>query len=78
MKGFSKNPIGRDIEYILDANPRVTVIRGCYCKYNCGSTWLTQLDRETITGGYNNYFKQALIDAHDVAEKLANGQDLIR
>lgn len=70
MKGFSKNPIGRDIEYILDANPRVTVIRGCRCKWNCGSTWLLQLDHETLESGYNMFFKLAIEDAIELGKKV--------
>ena len=60
MKGFAKNPIGRDIEYILESDPRVAVIRGCHCQWNCDETWLLQVNNETITGGYYRYFKDAL------------------
>ena len=63
MKGFTKHPVGRDIAYVLEANPRVRVIRGCKCAWNCDETWLVQIDEETVIGGYFRYFKDALRDA---------------
>ena len=71
MNGFTKNRIGRDIEYILQSNPRVTVIRSCYCSYNCMETWMTKVDDEVIDGGYNSYFRDAVKDAFVAGEKLA-------
>jgi hypothetical protein len=65
VKGFVKNPIGRDIEYVLQSNSRVAVIRGCKCQWNCDRTWHLQVDQETIEGGYYRYFKDALRGARE-------------
>ena len=75
MKNFTKNPIGRDIEYVLESNPRVTIIRGCHCKYNCDSTWLVRVDYETVMGGYNSHFKSAVKDAESLGQKLTVNPD---
>lgn len=63
MKGFTKNPIGRDIEYVLDADPRVTVIRDCYCSSNCYQTWMIRFEDDVVDSGHYSYFKDAIADA---------------
>ena len=74
MKGFTKNPIGRDIEYVLDADPRVTVIRDCYCSFNCGSTWMIRFEDDLVDSGHYSYFKDAIADAIALGSKSVEGE----
>jgi hypothetical protein len=69
-KGFSKNRIGRDVEYILDDNPRVTILRECRCGYNCSSTWAVRVDNEIMDSGYHSRFRLAVSDAIQTGKEL--------
>lgn len=66
MKGFTKQAFGKDIEYVLDADPRVTVLRDCYCSFNCDSTWMVKFEQNLFA--YHSYFKSAMKDAVQLGE----------
>ena len=70
MNGFVKSRIGDDIEYTLENNPSVSVIRGCACSSQCSESWVVKVD--DVPAIYFRYFRRAL----ESAEKLGASDDV--